>query len=579
MKSMKKIYGIMVGLVLVGFTLVSCDGMLGSDSDQILLPSDHDLNSPDKNFYTINGILSEVEKLSLQYVLLGELRGDLMQTTSHTENDLQEIYNFDVSADNKFNDTKSYYSVINLCNYMIANIDTAIVMKGEKINLRDYAAAKGIRAWTYMQLALNYGKVKYIEQPLLDVSEANQDFPEYTFDDLAPILIKDLAPWADFAIPDNFSWYELFNIRMLLGDLYLWTGQYENAANQYYNLMQDQYIYIGSSYVNKYDGETNGIIVEDGFSSTRWLSTMFSSNTITRLRASAEYNEDGSPLDSLNYYNNQLAPSGVAINNWESQTYYQTSDVTIGGDLRGGVAIKIIYVGGTTTSKEISFVGSYVPEEYYDDYFSNSDYDIEKGKIVKFQRMGTRSLTIYREAQLYLRYAEAVNQLGKPNLAFAVLKNGLGPTTLASNSLVPIQEKYISNGDGTYSFIPYVDFSNRNYWMRNILDSQGKVEGTEQVNIGIHGRGCGNVNLADDYVIPAELESLQDSMLYVEDKIVEELALETAFEGNRFHDLMRIAKRRGDNSYLADRVSAKYSNAGTIQALLMNDENWYLPGK
>ena len=99
-----------------------------------------------------------------------------------------------------------------------------------------------------------------------------------------------------------------------------------------------------------------------------------------------------------------------------------------------------------------------------------------------------------------------------------------------------------------------------------------------QYNIGVHARGCGNMHLAAGYKIPP-LPSLEDSVKYVEDKIVEELALETAFEGNRFHDLMRISIRRDDPSYLADRVAAKYSIAiaEVIRARLEIQVNWYIP--
>jgi hypothetical protein len=43
---------------------------------------------------------------------------------------------------------------------------------------------------------------------------------------------------------------------------------------------------------------------------------------------------------------------------------------------------------------------------------------------------------------------------------------------------------------------------------------------------------------------------------------------------------MRIARRRNDPSYLANKVAAKYEDqtkANQIWNLLMNEENWYLP--
>ena len=63
-----------------------------------------------------------------------------------------------------------------------------------------------------------------------------------------------------------------------------------------------------------------------------------------------------------------------------------------------------------------------------------------------------------------------------------------------------------------------------------------------------------------------------------EDKLMEERARELAFEGERFYDLMRIARRRNDPDYLASRVSKKYP-AGMreqIYNLLLDENNWYI---
>ena len=68
----------------------------------------------------------------------------------------------------------------------------------------------------------------------------------------------------------------------------------------------------------------------------------------------------------------------------------------------------------------------------------------------------------------------------------------------------------------------------------------------------------------------------------VEDLIVEERALELAFEGHRWFDLMRIARHREDPSYLADKVAAKFSDEKKreeVRNRLLNEENWYLPLK
>lgn len=64
----------------------------------------------------------------------------------------------------------------------------------------------------------------------------------------------------------------------------------------------------------------------------------------------------------------------------------------------------------------------------------------------------------------------------------------------------------------------------------------------------------------------------------VEDLIVDEEAMELAFEGTRFFDLLRVAHRRGDASYLAERVSKRDGEKNTsLYNKLLNTKNWYFP--
>ena len=65
----------------------------------------------------------------------------------------------------------------------------------------------------------------------------------------------------------------------------------------------------------------------------------------------------------------------------------------------------------------------------------------------------------------------------------------------------------------------------------------------------------------------------------VEDLIIDEGALELAFEGSRFSDLARVAIRRGDPTFLAKRVAKRGGDMdmGLYNFLSRSSKNWYLP--
>ena len=101
--------------------------------------------------------------------------------------------------------------------------------------------------------------------------------------------------------------------------------------------------------------------------------------------------------------------------------------------------------------------------------------------------------------------------------------------------------------------------------------SNGKYDsysaGTDNVpanTIGLHSRGSGDASSNKYYVIPASA-NLKDSVKAVEEMILDEMALETCFEGYRFGDLLRISMHRvesesgafADNEFLATKLSVR----------------------
>ena len=576
--NIKTLFISFLGLTILSFG--ACEDMLDTDSSQVAFEDNNQIRNPADAFYTIGGILRELRELGDRYVIMGELRGDLMTASQYASVSLQEICDFEITSDNIYRDQRDYYKVINSCNYAIQKMDTTIFSRGEKIMLPAYAEIKAIRAWTYWQLAQIYGKVKYIEKPILSLDASLKEYPEMDMEQLATKLIADLAPYVGIRVNNtnnrNLSpdYGHSIQIPMLLGDLYLYQNQYALAASMYFDFMTygntDDRPYLLSG------GNPNFV--------SRWDDKTFSKNTINISHILSYAAENISALfyalDAKEYCSKMInltvndKPSLLPAENYitfmRNSVYVDVDEsfkiTTTAGDLRGHIpSLK-------TNQGQVGDAYYYVdmPDgagsqamiyKYYNPYFrfTSSGYDPDNNKLViGNDRFAERLayvpyICLYRQPHLYLRYAQAVNRAEKPTLAYAVLKYGLTQMNVDSAKRVnPAELK----GE-FYTDIP-----------KEIFDA----------NLGTMARGLGRYVERDtiNHVIP-KLSSLKDSIEWVELRILDELAAETAFEGNRFFDLLCVSRRYPNHpEFMANKVSAKYANQAAMKAKLMSIENWFV---
>ena len=559
--------GRVLSLLLLGFLgfFTSCSDMLETDSSMIEFAEQNKLNSSRDTVSSLMGVVRGIQTIADRTFILGDIRSDQVVITASATTAIKQIANFEVDAENPYNKVSDYYAIINNCNYYIANADTALVKLGKKVFEKEYAAIKTYRAWTYLQLVKNYGQVPLVLDPVLTEAEATAEMNK-TYSDINTIcnyFIEDIKPYVDTESPAVIKGDIQIPVRVLLGELCLWAGRYNEAA-QYlheYLTMKNDPVPTGKSgkIITEY-GRLNGNLSMDWnpnaytFVSSEMLCYM--------LMATSDYEGVKSELSTVyqsvlaNNYYAQIEPSQALKKLSADQNYVFCVEAS-------QTERDTLYVTKVGWSKEF-FEGDL---RLYCT-LSRSTVDVDEASPFSRERITNKKASysysrmwFYRVQQVYLMYAEALNRLGCPEAALCVLKYGLRNQNI---------ERYVSEKEREKA--------------GTLLDFDDEVF-TKDNTLGVHARGCGDVDCDKNYCVPqppTALASYEDTVQYqiplVEQMIIDEYGLEFTFEGKRFYDLMRIALRRNDPAYLADAVAKRNGKIDdALREKLMDKRNWFLP--
>ena len=194
----------------------SCSDFFETDSDRQIFEPALD-EKTDSMFYTL-GILKGLQQVADQYVLTGEMRGDLVAVNGNTETDLQRLADFTADATCKYDSAYKYYRIINNCNYYLAHRDTTLLTGSRKVAIPEYAEALAVRAWSYLQLAKTYGEVPFYTDPLTSIGDANSNIPtkdlQGIVDALTPEMMKEVKG-SEKVVCANVDMYSGLVYRML----------------------------------------------------------------------------------------------------------------------------------------------------------------------------------------------------------------------------------------------------------------------------------------------------------------------------------------------------------------------------
>jgi len=551
MKNIKSL----ICIALAGATLSSCNDYL------TLMPLNEIVY---ENFWTdkadvesvLLGAYSALETSDCitRMSIWGEMRSDNIiadPNLADANNDIVQITKDNILETNSFTSWSSFYTTINRANTVLKEApkihekDPNYTTKNLRANMAEALAIRNLCHW---YLARAYREIPFVTEPSTDDARGVEAFK------VAPIPIEEvisiMIPELEAVVKDavvkypmksaNTGRFTQVGIYALLADLYLWKGDYENCIR-----CVDE---ITAQKLEEYEK----LKVEEGVDC---LIDLFHGYPLIK-------DTHGSPDAGISYNKNFGKGNSFEIlfelpfessqSNSFVNSYYGTRNSA--GSLRAnpqmGTNVKIgqgtvfkskfdtrYYESITESSDGSDFtISKYVDEGIR---FNLSTGDLQPNQINRTQRQNTTpNWVIYRYTDLLLMKAEALVMMTPEDTVIAA-----DPEALAARN-------------------------------RNFLKAFDIVQATYQRAL-CTGYDGGYTNATADTL---KFGDYSGSKLAMENLILQERRRELCFEGKRWFDLVRMARRDGNTNRLSALVLSKYTeNVSAVRIKLSDTLAMYFP--
>ena len=606
---------------LLGMTLlISCEKFFYPDQGTIL---DVDELYSDWNEYRAAelGMYRIQQDLVNQLVVLGELRADMLEVTGEANSDLLEVYNFSMSDWNPYASPTNFFRLIAACNNLAVQLEAAhpeVLDKSADISKYDrlYGEVLCMRAWAYFYAVRIFEKVPYIWPNLVTAGHIEEYVntgitvvdtmrviygPDgYNNDTLYNDTVSLDRVFLDMpAIVDSFANQLITRVKSvglihnidngdqswdvtiwsqeamycLLGQMYLHINNMVKAREYF-----ERIIYYKDFNPN-YEGNYIPYGLDNAFSGGRWKN-IFIGLDVREHIFTIWFDKAYQQQNDLQYFfspeapnSYMLGPTSKALLYWENIWKEMEIDINTTkpnltvleeegtpGDYNRGHGVSYVYYRDgvmleTEEMEELLLLRRLKELRAVHDYMKDLVPVVQKYSINKNPVDQDANFMLYRASGIHLYYSEIFIR--------GIFEQTSGDPRAETQTCLSILN------DGAYFGAD-----------KTQLGVRGRVgfgTGYDGIQLGnyiyqhdpLNNELTGYLDITGDY---------QAKVRYLEEQLLEEKAREMAFEGERFYDLVRIAKRRGDPAFLADMVASKFEGekAEQIRSLLMDERNWYI---
>lgn len=469
--------------------------------------------------------------------LWGESRSDNMVIGVSSSQDLEQLVKENILPSNPFCNWSSFYQTINRCNIVIhyapivQELDPNYTLTEMKANV---AEATFIRSLCYFHLIRTFRDVPFTREPSIDDTQ-NYQIPADSFDVVLNNLITDLE-----AVKDNAQLY----FRKPNPDKQQESSERDNTARvtrpAVYALLADLYLWQGN-----------------------WQKCIDYCDYVIQFKQK-EYENLKRRLQNMVYLFNDIPLIMERVDNTSGNAYYQI--FSKGNSFES--LFELTFDETLNTDNKNGYVGSY--------YANRSNNNLSNGRLAPFDEfygdLPNKASELFTIGDC--RAYESIYQAGTTQYYIA---------KYAATDVVIDNTK--SNWKPSYSWRS----SNYAHWIvyrltdvllmkAEALVQQGSDHFEEAFNlvntvskraVNSYSPGTGEVLKFSDY---------KDSKENMEKLVMDERHREFLFEGKRWYDLLRQARRSGSSKELAITVTKKQiTNISGIQIRLTDTNALYLP--